>query len=184
MAQRFIDEIKRTHSCGELTAKDVGKTVVLFGWVHSRRDHGKAVFIDLRDRTGVTQVVFEPRFDEKAHELAGELRLEYVVGLRGVVESRGGNVNPKLPTGEIEVHVSELEIFNRSEPTPLLVEDEIDTDEQKRLAFRYLDLRRPVMQKALITRSRINQITREHFAGDGFLELETPFLVKYPPGGA
>ncbi len=184
MAQRFIDEIKRTHSCGELTAKDIGKTVVLFGWVHSRRDHGKAVFIDLRDRAGVTQVVFEPRFDEKAHELAGELRLEYVLGLRGVVESRGGNVNPKLPTGEIEVHVSELEIFNRSEPTPLLVEDEIDTDEQKRLAFRFLDLRRPVMQKALITRSRINQITREHFAGSGFLELETPFLVKYTPGGA
>ena len=184
MAQRFIDEIKRTHSCGELTAKDIGKTVVLFGWVHSRRDHGKAVFIDLRDRAGVTQVVFEPRFDEKAHELAGELRLEYVLGLRGVVESRGSNVNPKLPTGEIEVHVSELEIFNRSEPTPLLVEDEIDTDEQKRLAFRFLDLRRPVMQKALITRSRINQITREHFAGSGFLELETPFLVKYTPGGA
>ncbi|MGI5862549.1 MAG: aspartate--tRNA ligase [Myxococcales bacterium] len=184
MGERFIDEIKRTHTCGELTAKDIGKTVVLFGWVHSRRDHGKAVFIDLRDRTGVTQVVFEPRFDEKAHELAGELRLEYVVGVRGVVESRGANVNPKLPTGEIEVHAKELEIFNRSEPTPLLVEDEIDTDEQKRLAFRYLDLRRPVVQKALITRSRINQITREHFAGQGFLELETPFLVKYTPGGA
>ncbi len=184
MAAKFIDELKRTNNCGELTAKDIGKTVVLFGWVHNRRDHGGAVFIDLRDRAGLTQVVFEPRFDQKTHELAGELRLEYSVGIRGVVESRGANVNPKLKTGEIEIHATDLEIFNRSEPTPFLVEDKIDTDEQKRLAYRFIDLRRPAMQQALITRSRINQYTREYFAGHGFLELETPFLVKYTPGGA
>jgi aspartyl-tRNA synthetase len=184
MAAKFIDELKRTHTCGELTGQDVGKTVVLFGWVHNRRDHGGAVFIDLRDRDGLTQVVFEPRFDQSAHQLAGELRLEYVVAVRGVVQSRGSQVNPKLKTGEIEIHATDLEIFNRSEPTPFLVEEKIDTDEQKRLAYRYLDLRRAPMQQSLITRSRINQITREYFSAEGFLELETPFLVKYTPGGA
>ena len=142
MAAKFIDELKRTNTCGELTAKDVGKTVVLFGWVHNRRDHGGAVFIDLRDRNGLTQVVFEPHFDAKAHALAGDLRLEYVIGVRGVVQSRGANVNPKLKTGEIELRANDLEIFNRSEPTPFLIEEKIDTDEQKRLAYRYLDLRR------------------------------------------
>jgi aspartyl-tRNA synthetase len=184
MAVKFISEVKRTHSCGELTGKDVGKTVVLFGWVHTRRDHGGAVFIDLRDRDGVTQVVFEPRFDPKAHELAGELRREFVVGVRGQVQSRGQNVNPKLKTGEIEVHASDLEIFNKAEDPPFLIKDDLDTDEQKRLAYRYLDLRRPCLQQTLITRSRINQLTRSYFTESGFLELETPFLVKYTPGGA
>ena len=113
---RFITEIKRTHTCGELTKADIGKEVVLFGWVDNRRDHGGAVFIDLRDREGVTQVVFEQDVRPEVHELAGQLRLEYCVGIRGKVVSRGGNVNPKLPTGEIEVHATELEIFNRSEP--------------------------------------------------------------------
>jgi aspartyl-tRNA synthetase len=184
MAAKFITDVKRTHTCGELTAKDVGKTVVLFGWVHSRRDHGKAVFIDLRDRAGLTQVVFEPRFNEEAHALAGELRLEYVVGVRGTVESRGSNVNPKLRTGEIEIHATDLTLFNRCEPAPFLIENETDTDEQKRLSYRYLDLRRPPMQQALATRSRINQATRNWFAENEFLEVETPFLGKYTPGGA
>lgn len=181
---KMIDEVKRTHSCGELTAADVGKEVVLFGWVHSRRDHGKAVFIDLRDRMGVTQVVFEPGFDAAAHELAGSLRLEYVIGVRGVVDSRGGNINPKMKTGEIEVHATGLEIFNRSEALPFVIEDEVNAEETTRLAYRYLDLRRPAMQRMLMTRSKINQLTREYFSQNGFLELETPFLVKYTPGGA
>ncbi|MFN7132115.1 MAG: aspartate--tRNA ligase, partial [Myxococcales bacterium] len=184
MAAKFISEVKRTHTCGDLTGADEGKTVVLFGWVHNRRDHGGAVFIDLRDREGLTQVVFEPRFGEEAHRLAGELRLEYVIGIRGVVQSRGKNVNPKLKTGEIEVHVTDLEIFNRSETPPFLIEDKIDTDEQKRLGYRYLDLRRTPLQKSLITRHRINQTTRNYFTEKGFLELETPFMVKYTPGGA
>lgn len=181
---KMIDELKRTHSCGELTAADVGREVVLFGWVHSRRDHGKAVFIDLRDRMGITQVVFEPGFDVAAHALAGDLRLEYVIGIRGVVDSRGGNVNPKMKTGEIEVHATELEIFNKSEPLPFVIDDEVSAEETTRLSFRYLDLRRPAMQRLLMTRSKINQLTREYFAHNGFLELETPFLVKYTPGGA
>jgi aspartyl-tRNA synthetase len=184
MAAKFISELKRTHTCGALNAGDIGKTVVLFGWVNTRRDHGGAVFIDLRDRTGITQVVFQPAFDPVAHERAGELRREFVIGVRGQVQSRGENVNPKLATGEIEVHVSDLEIFNRSEDPPFLIKDEVDTDEQKRLAYRYLDLRRGPLQQALITRSRINAITRQHFTEQGFLELETPFLVKYTPGGA
>ena len=151
---RFITEIKRTHTCGELTKADVGKEVVLFGWVNNRRDHGGAVFIDLRDREGVTQVVFEADVRPEVHDLAGQLRLEYCVGIRGKVVSRGANVNPKLKTGEIEVHATELEIFNRSEPTPFQIEDKLDTSEEKRLQYRYLDLRRAPLQKTLMTRAR------------------------------
>jgi len=181
---RFITELKRTHSCGELTQADVGKEVVLFGWVNNRRDHGGAVFIDLRDREGVTQVVFEEDVRPDVHELAGELRLEYCLGIRGKVVSRGANVNPKLRTGQIEVHATELEIFNRCEPTPFPIEDKIDTSEEKRLQYRYLDLRRAPLQKTLMTRARVNLLTRNYFAEERFLELETPFMVKYTPGGA
>jgi aspartyl-tRNA synthetase len=181
---RFIAEIKRTHTCGELTKADIGKDVVLFGWVNNRRDHGGAVFIDLRDRAGLTQVVFEQDVRPEVHELAGQLRLEYCVGLRGKVVSRGGNVNPKLRTGEIEVHATELEIFNRSEPAPFQIEDRIETSEEKRLQYRYLDLRRAPLQRTLMTRARVNHVTRNHFTENGFLELETPFMGKYTPGGA
>ena len=184
MAVPFISEVKRTHSCGELTAKDVGKTVVLFGWVHNRRDHGGAVFIDLRDRQGLTQVVFEPDIDPEAHALAGTLRLEWCVGVQGQVVSRGANVNPKMKTGEIEVRATALTIFNRSDPTPFPIEDRIETAEDKRLAYRYLDLRRRPIQQSLITRSQMNAITRSTLVEQGFLELETPFMGKYTPGGA
>jgi aspartyl-tRNA synthetase len=181
---RFITELKRTHSCGALTQADIGKDVVLFGWVNNRRDHGGAVFIDLRDREGLTQVVFQEDVQPAVHELAGQLRLEYCVGIHGTVVSRGGNANPKLRTGEIEVHASELAIFNRSESTPFPIEDKIDTGEEKRLQFRYLDLRRAPLQKTLMTRARLNHLTRNYFTDKGFLELETPFMVKYTPGGA
>src|SRR5215831_7743936 len=116
MSVKFITEVKRTHSCGQLTREDIGKTVVLFGWVQNRRDHGGAIFIDLRDREGLTQIVFEPDTARQAHELAGSLRLEFVIGIRGTVVSRGANVNPKLHTGEIEIKATDLTIFNRSEP--------------------------------------------------------------------
>jgi aspartyl-tRNA synthetase len=181
---RFITELKRTHSCGALTKAEIGKDVVLFGWVNNRRDHGGAVFIDLRDREGITQVVFEADVRPEVHQLAGDLRLEFCVGIRGTVVSRGGNANPKLRTGEIEVHATELAIFNRSEPTPFPIEEKIETSEEKRLQFRYLDLRRAPLQKTLMTRARANHITRNHFTDRGFLELETPFMVKYTPGGA
>jgi len=181
---RFITELKRTHTCGELSKEQLGREVVLFGWVANRRDHGGAVFIDLRDREGLTQVVFEEDVRPEVHELAGQLRLEYCVGVRGKVVSRGANVNSKLRTGEIEVHATDLEIFNRSEPTPFQIDDKIDTGEEKRLQYRYLDLRRAPLQKALMTRARVNHLTRNYFTEQRFLELETPFMVKYTPGGA
>ncbi len=184
MAVPFITEVKRTHNCGQLTAVDVGQEVVLFGWVQNRRDHGGAVFIDLRDREGLTQVVFEPDINAEAHAQAGALRLEYCVGIQGRVASRGPNVNPKMRTGEIEVRASALTIFNKSEPVPFPIEDSVDTTEEKRLAFRYLDLRRRPIQETLSKRSRINTLTRAFLVEEGFLELETPFLGKYTPGGA
>jgi aspartyl-tRNA synthetase len=184
MSVPFITQVKRTHSCGELTAKDVGKDVVLFGWVQNRRDHGGAVFIDLRDRQGLTQVVFEPDIDPEAHALAGTLRLEWCIGVQGKVVSRGANVNPKMKTGEIEVRATALTVFNRSEPTPFPIEDKIETAEEKRLVHRYLDLRRRPLQQSLITRSKMNALTRSTLVEEGFLELETPYMGKYTPGGA
>jgi aspartyl-tRNA synthetase len=180
----FIRDLKRTHSCGELMSGDVGKEVVLFGWVHNRRDHGGAVFIDLRDRAGLTQVVFEVEEGRKAHDLAQELRYEFCIGVRGKVVSRGSNVNPRLVTGEIEVHATQLTIFNRSETPPFLIEDKLDTAEDKRLRYRYLDLRRAPLQQTLMKRSQMNAVTRQTLNRLGFLELETPYLVKYTPGGA
>jgi aspartyl-tRNA synthetase len=180
----FIRELKRTHSCGELTARDIGKEVILFGWVHNRRDHGGAVFIDLRDRAGLTQVVFEQDVDAELQATAHELRYEFCIGIRGKVVSRGANVNPRLTTGEIEVHVLQAAIFNRSETPPFMVEDKIDTAEEKRLHYRYLDLRRAPLQRTLMARSKMNAVTRSTLDALGFLELETPYLVKYTPGGA
>ena len=185
MSVPFISQVKRTHRCGSLRAADVGKEVVLFGWVGTRRDHGGCVFVDLRDREGITQVVFDPGVAKDAFELAGSLRNEFVIGIQGKVVARGErNTNPKLPTGEIEVHATELAIFNKAEPPPFMIEDEIDTGEEKRLEYRYLDLRRAPLQKTLITRSRMHHLTRTHLAENGFLELETPFLGRYTPGGA
>ncbi|MET0402375.1 MAG: aspartate--tRNA ligase [Cystobacter sp.] len=184
MAVPFITEVKRTHTCGQLTKAQIGEEVVLFGWVQNRRDHGGAVFIDLRDREGITQVVFEPDIAKEAHDIAGQLRLEYCVGIKGKVASRGAQVNPKLKTGEIEIKASDLTIFNRSEPTPFLIEDNIDTAEEKRLAYRFLDLRRRPLQQSLITRSKMNALTRSFLNEHRFLELETPFMGKYTPGGA
>jgi aspartyl-tRNA synthetase len=187
---RFIDELKRTHDCGALRAAQAGETVVLFGWVATYRDHGQCVFIDLRDREGITQIVFDPELGGhgelpvKAHELARELRNEWVIGVRGVVKNRGSNVNAKMPTGEIEVHAVELTVFNKSDTPPFQIAESIDTGEEKRLQYRYLDLRRPPLQKTLRVRHRINQVVRRYFDEQGFLELETPIMVKYTPGGA
>jgi aspartyl-tRNA synthetase len=187
---RFIDDLKRTHHAGELRAADEGKSVVLFGWVASYRDHGGCVFIDLRDREGITQLVFDPELsghDEQpraAHDLARTLRSEWVIGVRGVVKARGANRNSKLATGDIEVHTIELGVFNKSETPPFEITDEIDTSEEKRLQYRYLDLRRAPLQRTLRVRHRVHQATRRYFDELGFLELETPFMVKYTPGGA
>ena len=187
---RFIDELKRTHNAGQLRGADVGKEVVLFGWVSNYRDHGGCVFVDLRDREGITQLVFDPDLKghgdapKAAYAAAQALRSEWVIGIRGVVIDRGTNKNPRLDTGEIEVHVAELNVFNKSETPPFEIADKIDTGEEKRLTHRYLDLRRAPLQKTLRVRHRINQTTRRYFDEKGFLELETPVMVKYTPGGA
>ena len=180
----FLETNRRTHSCGELRAADVGARVVLTGWVQSYRDHGGCVFIDLRDRAGLTQVVFDPSVAKEAHALAGDLRNEHCIGIIGVVKSRGAMVNSNLATGEIEVWAESLEVFSKAETPPFAIEDKVDTNEALRLKYRYLDLRRPKLQRNLITRSNITTTTRAYLAQNGFLEIETPFMVKYTPGGA
>ena len=192
---RFIDELKRTHHNAQLRASDIDSEVVLFGWVDSRRDHGKLIFVDLRDREGITQVVFDPEASQEAHDLAEQLRGEWVVGIRGRVRSRGEQwskkedkmvsaTNPNLATGEIEVVVTEATVFNRAETPPFEIADKLDTREEIRLQYRYLDLRRRPLQRSLRMRHDINQATRNYLSSQGCLEIETPFLVKYTPGGA
>ncbi len=182
--ERLIWERKRTHRCGSLRAEHAGEEVVLMGWVHNRRDHGGCVFIDLRDREGLTQVVFDPQINEQAHQAAGDLRSEWVIGVVGTVRSRGTNVNPKLATGAIEVAATRLEVFSRAKTPPFLIEDDVDTAEDVRLTYRYIDLRRPRLQKNLMLRHRFNQLVRSVLGEQGFLELETPFLIKSTPEGA
>jgi aspartyl-tRNA synthetase len=192
---RFIDELKRTHSCGALRDTHVGQTVVLFGWVANRRDHGNLIFIDLRDREGVTQIVFDPEASGAAHKTAEAVRSEWVIGILGKVRHRGEQfsqkegkmvsaANPLLATGQIEVEVLEMTVFNKSETPPFEITERCDTGEDVRLTYRYLDLRRPPLQQALKARHTISQATRNFLSSQGALEVETPFLVKYTPGGA
>ncbi len=181
---RFIDELKRTHSCGELRAEHVDEEVVLFGWVQNRRDHGGCIFIDLRDREGLTQIIFDPDIEKEPFDVADAARGEWVLGIRGKVRSRGDMANDRIATGAIEVIGLEATVFNKAETPPFEIEDGIKTGEDKRLEYRYLDLRRPTLQRNMIMRSRLNQHTRSFFTDQGFLEIETPYLVKYTPGGA
>jgi len=179
----FLTDLKRSHDCGALRASDTGKAVVLFGWVAARRDHGGCVFIDLRDRGGLTQIVFEPHVSAEAHTLAGELRNEFCIGIAGTVQERGGKRNPNLATGDVEISAQRLTIFSRSETPPFEIGDD-SANESIRLKHRYLDLRRPTLQKNFLVRSQIYQTTRRYLAENGFAEIETPFMVKYTPGGA
>lgn len=181
---RFIDELKRTHSCGALRHSHIDAEVVLFGWVQGRRDHGGCIFIDLRDRDGTTQVVFDPTEASEPFSVGDQARPEWVLGVRGRVRDRGAMRNPRLPTGDIEVVALEACIFNRSDTPPFPIEEHVDTNEDKRLEYRYLDLRRPPLQRALRTRHALNHATRNYLHDQGFLEVETPFMVKYTPGGA
>jgi aspartyl-tRNA synthetase len=176
---------KKSHTCGELTKKDVGAVVTLMGWVHTRRDHGGLVFIDLRDRGGITQVVLNPETSSESHELAHDIRSEYVLAVTGTVSLRPGNtVNEKLPTGEIEVVVNDLRILNNAKTPPFMIEDDTDVAEMVRLKYRYIDLRRPSLQKTLVTRHLITQTVRRFLDGKGFIDIETPFLTKSTPEGA
>ncbi len=176
---------KKTHNCGELAKKDVGAVVTLMGWVHTRRDHGGLIFIDLRDRGGITQVVFNPVTAADAHARAHDVRSEYVLAVTGTISLRpDSTVNPKLPTGEIEVVASDLVILNESKALPFMIEDETAVAENLRLKYRYLDLRRPSLQSVFIARHLITQTVRRFLDNSGFIDIETPFLTKSTPEGA
>ncbi len=175
----------RTHTCGQLTKEDIGKEVILCGWVDSRRDHGKLIFIDVRDRYGITQIIFLPKPNTETYEKAKKLRNEDVVMLKGAVNPRPKQTeNPKLSTGFIEVCAQELNIFSSADDLPFNVQDSVDAGEEVRLSYRYLDLRRKPMQERMILRHKLNQGFREFLSRQGFLEIETPFLTKSTPEGA
>jgi aspartyl-tRNA synthetase len=176
---------KRTHTCGELRASDIGKVVTLAGWVDTRRDLGGVIFIDLRDRYGKTQVVFNPQTNVSVHESAGSMRSEFVISVTGKVELRPeGTANVELATGEVDVMATELTILNKSETPPFPLEDDIDTNEDLRLKYRYLDLRRPVLQQNIILRHKLYQTIHRYFDENNFVEVETPVLMKSTPEGA
>jgi len=177
--------LKRTHNCGELRLSNSGKEVTLAGWVKSYRDHGNLVFFDLRDREGLTQLVFDPETQPEVHRLAKTVRCEWVIAAQGVVQPRGeGLENPKLRTGQIEVAVEKLEILSVAETPPIDIYTGEKTNEELRLASRYIDLRRPEMQQKLHIRHRVAKIARDYFDKLGFWEIETPMLAKSTPEGA
>lgn len=181
----LLGETRRTHNCSELSKEDIGEKVVLMGWVLRRRDHGGVIFVDLRDRYGITQVVFNPEINPEIHEKAHTIRNEFVIAVKGKVYKRpDGMVNNNLKTGEIEVLVKELKILNRAQTPPFMIEDDIDVSENIRLTNRFFDLRRPVLQRNLILRSKAAMAARIYLDSFGFLDIETPFLTKSTPEGA
>ena len=177
--------LKRTQPCGQLRIEDNGKEVILSGWVNSYRDHGNLVFIDLRDRTGLVQIVFDPELDADSHRVSRSLRCEWVISVRGRVRPRGqGLENPRLATGQIEVVVSQLELLNSAKTPPFEVDGAEGVNEELRLSNRFIDLRRPSMQKRLQVRHRVTKIARDYYDANGFWEIETPMLGKSTPEGA
>ena len=177
--------LHRTHRCGELSAANVGETVTIMGWVQKNRNKGGLVFVDVRDRSGIIQVVFEDgSCDADLIARAASLRSEYVVAIVGKVEKRSGAVNENLATGEIEVIPEQMRILSESETPPFQIEENSKTKEDLRLKYRYLDLRRPDLQRNLMMRSKIATLTRQFLADEGFLEIETPILGKTTPEGA
>src|SRR5437762_6165820 len=181
----ILGDLKRTHYCGSLRPADVGQTVTLMGWAATRRDLGGVIFIDLRDREGICQVVARPEVSATAHQGADRVRGEYVLAVVGEVAARSEDtVNPKIPTGEVEVSAREIRILSEARTPPFPIEDEINTAEEIRLKYRYLDLRRPRYQRNLKLRHRVTMEVRRHFDENGFYEIETPMLTKSTPEGA
>jgi aspartyl-tRNA synthetase len=181
----FLGTLKRTHTCGELRASDASKSVVLLGWVNRRRDHGNLIFLDLRDRYGLTQIVLDKDLSAAAHAKADQARPEYVVAAIGKVRLRGKDViNPKMPTGEIEIVASELRILNDAKVPPFSPAEDAITNEEVRLKYRYLDLRRPEMQHNFEVRHKVALAVREYLSSQGFFEIETPFMTRSTPEGA
>ena len=178
-------EWKRTHYCNDLRVEDVDREVVLMGWCKTRRDHGGVIFVDLRDYTGITQIVFKVEISESSHVLADTIRGEFVLAVKGKVAHRiEGNVNPKLPTGQIEVLIENLEILNQSLTPPYVLDDRENVDEKLRLTYRFLDLRDSTLQNNLMLRSKAMQIVRNYYTSQRFFEIETPILTKSTPEGA
>ena len=172
-------------SCGALRDENVGESVTLSGWVHRRRDHGNLIFIDLRDREGLVQVVFNPETAENAHKVAEDLRNEWVVQIIGeVIKRPAGTENPDMPTGTVEVYAEHLTVLNQSLTPPFYVNEEVSVDENLRLKYRYVDLRRKGMKDALVVRHKVVKYIRDFLDDAGFLEIETPILIKSTPEGA
>ena len=181
----FLGDLRRTHMCGELRAEHAGQTVLLMGWAHRRRDHGAVIFIDMRDRTGHAQAIFHEDVDPAVHKRAEEVRAEYVVAVEGTVALRSPEtVNPNMPTGAVEVVAAKIWILNESRTPPFPMEENRDVAEDARLKYRYVDLRRPQMQRNIILRSKISFAVREVLYAAGFLEIETPFMTRSTPEGA
>jgi len=181
----FLGDLRRTHMCGELRLSDAGKKVVLMGWVNRRRDLGQIIFVDLRDRSGVTQVVFNHELNASVHHKAEALRNEFVIAATGTVKRRDPDtINPNIPTGEVELVVEELRILNVSKPLPFLPSDTVLANEEMRLKYRYIDLRRDDMQHNIELRHKVALAIRENLAGQGFYEIETPFMTRSTPEGA
>ncbi len=177
--------MSRTHQCGKLTTGHIGETVTLNGWVQTRRDLGGVMFIDFRDRSGIVQIVFNPAYSGDALAIADKVRSEYVLTVTGkVVQRDKETVNANLPTGEIEVRITEIEVLNAAKTPPFFIEDGVEVDESLRLKYRYLDLRRPEMQKTLMLRSKAAKIFRDFLDEEGFIDVETPILTKSSPEGA
>ncbi len=177
-----IKGLKRTYMCGELREEHIGETVTLMGWVAKARDMGGLVFVDIRDRSGISQIVFEPG-NEELQKKASELHMEYVIAVTGTVRMRS-NINENIPTGKVEVEASELRILNTCDVTPFVITDDVKAGEDLRLKYRYLDLRRPTLVNTLKLRHRVTQVARRYFDENGFLEIETPILTKSTPEGA
>ncbi len=175
--------LKRSNMCGTLNKENIGQLVTLSGWVQRRRDLGGLIFVDLRDRTGLLQVVFDNEISEDAFKKAEQLGSEYVISVKGKVYQRQ-SINPNIPSGEIEVFAEEMEVLNQSQTPPIYIKDDDDVAENLRLKYRYLDLRKPSMQKNLILRHRVAQVVRNFLSGEGFIEVETPMLTKPTPEGA
>ena len=181
----LLGDWERTNYCAELTTEDIGKEVVLMGWVQSNRDHGGVIFIDLRDRTGIIQVIFNPQISKTSHSKAELIKDEWVIAMKGKVAKRSDEtINTNIPTGEIEVIVEEVKTLNQSKVIPFLIEDEINVDELIRMKYRFLDLRRPVMRENILLRHSVVGATRKFLNENGFLEIETPYLTKSTPEGA
>jgi len=189
MAERvFNDSLgdwKRSRYCGDPRASDVGKELILCGWVHSRRDHGGVIFVDLRDRSGLCQIVFNPEVSREAHEKAKQIRSEDVIAVRGMLRPRSTEtINPNLATGEVELMCNELRLLNASQVPPFIIDDETDANENTRLKYRYLDLRRPQSLNPLLLRYRMTKLIRDYLDSQGFVDVETPVLTKSTPEGA